>query len=134
MNCAAQTPLGFILFKADSNHSQRYANCQFASLARRSLYRKRRKLTVCATLIGDCVEKERDITFRGIVREHLRQARWSLLVAALSVIGFTLTELVAPWPLKIIFDHILLDRPPPASLAWLSGLLAYGKTVAVVML
>src|SRR5207247_439294 len=30
--------------------------------------------------------------------------------------------------------HILLDRPVPASLAVLSGLLAYGKTVAVVVL
>ncbi len=86
------------------------------------------------------MEKDRDLTFRGIVREHLRKARWSLLAAGLAMIGYTLTELVAPWPLKIIFDHILLDRPVPASLTWLggpngpSGLLSHGKTTAVVTL
>jgi len=80
------------------------------------------------------VEKERDITFRGIVREHLRKAKWSLFVSAISMLGFTLTELVSPWPLKIIFDHILLDKRLPATLAWLNGLLAYGKTTAVVVL
>ncbi|MEP7343167.1 MAG: ABC transporter ATP-binding protein, partial [Acidobacteriota bacterium] len=73
-------------------------------------------------------------TFRGIVRQHLREAKWSLLAAGLAMVGYTLTELVAPWPLKIIFDHILLDRPVPASLAWLGGLLGHGKTAAVVTL
>jgi ATP-binding cassette subfamily B protein/subfamily B ATP-binding cassette protein MsbA len=80
------------------------------------------------------VEKERDITFGGIIREHLRGARWSLLAASAAMIGFTLTELVAPWPLKIIFDHILLDRPVPAALAGLGGLLGHGKTTAVIVL
>ena len=78
--------------------------------------------------------EERDITFRGIVREHMRAARWRLLAAGLAMIGYTVTELIAPWPLKIIFDHILLDRPPPAALTVLSGLLSYGKTTAVVIL
>lgn len=78
------------------------------------------------------MEKERDITFRGIVGEHLRAAKWSLLASGLAMIGYTLTELVAPWPLKIIFDHLLLDRP--ASLPGLGALLAYGKTTAVVVL
>ena len=80
------------------------------------------------------MEKDRNLTFRGIVREHLRAAKWSLLAAGLAMIGYTLTELVAPWPLKIIFDHILLDRPVPTSLAWLAELLGHGKTTAVVTL
>ncbi len=78
--------------------------------------------------------KEQTITLREIVREQLLKAKWSLAVAGLSMFGFTLTELIAPWPLKIIFDHILLDKNLPASLGWLSGLLAHGEITAVVML
>jgi ATP-binding cassette subfamily B protein len=80
------------------------------------------------------VEKEQNITLREIVREHLLEAKWSLTAAGLSMLGFTLAELISPWPLKIIFDHILLDKSLPASLDWLSGLLGYGKTTAVVAL
>jgi ATP-binding cassette subfamily B protein len=80
------------------------------------------------------VEKEQTITLREIVREHLLEAKWSLGAAGLSMFGFTLAELISPWPLKIIFDHILLDKSLPASLDWLSGLLAVGKTTAVVAL
>lgn len=50
------------------------------------------------------------------------------------MLGFTLTELISPWPLKIIFDHILLDKSLPASLSWVGDLLARGKTFAVVTL
>lgn len=48
--------------------------------------------------------------------------------------GFTLTELISPWPLKIIFDHILLDKSLSKSLGWLDRLLVYGKPAAVVVL
>ncbi|HMV48773.1 MAG TPA: ABC transporter ATP-binding protein [Blastocatellia bacterium] len=78
--------------------------------------------------------KEQTITLREIVREQLLRAKWSLAAAGLSMFGFTLTELIAPWPLKIIFDHILLDKHLPVSLGWLGGLLSYGKTSAVVVL
>jgi ATP-binding cassette subfamily B protein len=64
----------------------------------------------------------------------LRGAKWSLLAAGASLLGFTLTELIAPWPLKIIFDHILLESPVADSLVWLNGLLVQGKTAAVVAL
>ena len=80
------------------------------------------------------MRKEREITFRGIVVEHLRLAKWSLLISALCMIGSTVAELASPWPLKIIFDHILLDKSLPASLEWLNGLIGQGKTIAVVVL
>lgn len=80
------------------------------------------------------METSPNITFRSIVREHLRGAKWSLLAAGASLLGFTLTELIAPWPLKIIFDHILLESPVADSLVWLNGLLVQGKTAAVVAL
>ena len=64
------------------------------------------------------MEKEQNITLREIVREHLLTAKWSLVVSGLSLLGFTLTELISPWPLKIIFDHILLDKSLPEWLGW----------------
>ncbi|MBS1171531.1 MAG: hypothetical protein H6R12_361, partial [Proteobacteria bacterium] len=30
--------------------------------------------------------------------------------------------LLAPWPLKLIFDHVLLSKPLPSALGWLAGL------------
>lgn len=80
------------------------------------------------------MEKEQDITLREIVREHLLNAKWSLAFSGLSMLGFTLTELISPWPLKIIFDHILLDKSLSKSLGWLDRLLVYGKPAAVIVL
>ncbi|HZS08529.1 MAG TPA: ABC transporter ATP-binding protein [Blastocatellia bacterium] len=80
------------------------------------------------------MQKTRAVTLQEIVREHLRGSRWSLVVAALCMVGFTLTELASPWPLKIIFDHILLGQQLPPSLAGLGPLLGRGKTFAVVAL
>ncbi len=70
---------------------------------------------------------------REIVGAHLREVRRSLAMAAACILGLTLMELLAPWPLKIIFDYILLDKPLPASLGWLGGIMAQGKSFAVVV-
>jgi len=77
--------------------------------------------------------KQKSPHVREIVTAHLWEMRRSLATALLCILGFTLTELLAPWPLKIIFDYVLLDKPLPTSLAWLGGLMAQGKTVAVVV-
>src|SRR5262249_13645092 len=71
---------------------------------------------------------------REIAGAHLWEMRRSLLAALLCIFGFTLTELLAPWPLKIIFDYVLLDKTLPPSLSWLSGLMAQGKSVAAVVI
>lgn len=83
------------------------------------------------------MKRDRNITFRGIVGEHLSEAKWSLLAAGSAMLGFTVTELIAPWPLKIIFDHILLGSPVTGALErvnCLNWMLAQGKTTAVVAL
>lgn len=80
------------------------------------------------------VEKNRDITLQGIIRGHLLESKWSLAASALCMLGFTLTELLSPWPLKIVFDHILLDKSLPDSLGWLDGLIARGKFASIVAL
>lgn len=69
---------------------------------------------------------------KKIVKSHLRQVRGELLLAGLCMIGFTLTELAAPWPLKIVFDHLLLEQGLPAHLAWLNPLLGRGKPTAII--
>lgn len=57
--------------------------------------------------------------FRAIIASHLRSAKGHLTLAAGCLLGVTLMQLVAPWPLKLIFDYILLQKPIPSSLAFL---------------
>src|SRR5215468_63881 len=77
--------------------------------------------------------KQQSPNVREIVGAHLWEMRRSLATALLCIFGFTLTELLSPWPLKIIFDYILLGKPLPPSLAWLGGLMAQGRTAAVIV-
>jgi ATP-binding cassette subfamily B protein len=79
-------------------------------------------------------KKEKRADFRELVRQCLGQMRARIGLAMLCMVGFTLTELLAPWPLKLIFDHVLLNQPLPASLAWLSGLVSGDKARAVLLL
>jgi ATP-binding cassette, subfamily B, bacterial len=65
--------------------------------------------------------------FSRIVREQLSRVKTRLSLAGLSVLGISLVGLLAPWPLKIIFDYVLLDKPVPASLAFLGDMLQAGK-------
>lgn len=71
-------------------------------------------------------------SLRKIIGAHLGEVRGRLALAGLCMAGFTLTELIAPWPLKIIFDHLLLDRSLPAWLHWLTPIFAQGRTTAIV--
>ncbi len=72
--------------------------------------------------------------FTQIVLGHLWHARGELLFAALCMLGFTAMEVLGPWPLKIIFDHVLLDKPLPPSLSVLGAVLQSGKVSAVVLI
>jgi ATP-binding cassette, subfamily B, bacterial len=71
--------------------------------------------------------------FREIVGGYLRQAKGSLLLAALSMLGLTLTELAKPWPLKVIMDNILLGKPLPPYLSFAGGLLGGGEVLALAV-
>lgn len=75
-----------------------------------------------------------EVTLREILREHFRAERWSLAASALCAVGFTLSELASPWPLKIIFDYILLGRSWPESLSFLRALADASATAAVVVI
>src|SRR5712692_871267 len=44
-----------------------------------------------------------------------------ILVAYTSLIGMVLMAVLEPWPLKLIFDHILWNKPLPDRIAFLTG-------------
>ncbi|MCB1906183.1 MAG: ABC transporter ATP-binding protein [Rhodocyclaceae bacterium] len=69
--------------------------------------------------------------FRQIVVGALAEMKAPLLVAAFALGGVMVTSLLAPWPLKVIFDHILLAKPLPEGLALLTPLLDQGRWFAL---
>ena len=46
-----------------------------------------------------------------LVWQELRSAKGGLLLAAFSTVAVSLADLARPWPLKIIFDQVLLGKP-----------------------
>ena len=63
---------------------------------------------------------------RQVLRAALLDQRGALALAAGASVAVIGAELLAPWPLKIIFDHILLAQPLPPALGALAPLLALG--------
>jgi ATP-binding cassette, subfamily B, bacterial len=69
---------------------------------------------------------------KTLIRSCLAEQRVALALAGMALAGVVLCELLMPWPLKVIFDHILLAKPLPASLAALQPLLDAGAWTALV--
>src|ERR1700752_1705766 len=65
--------------------------------------------------------------FRRLFLANLREVKGGLLCPPVSALGATGTELLKPWPLKVILDHVILDKPVPRALRALHGLLAEGR-------
>jgi len=68
----------------------------------------------------------------AVIRENLRHQRSGLVVATLCLLGVIAMDLLAPWPLKIVFDHVLLGQPLPAALSPLKVLLDLGTWPALM--
>lgn len=66
-----------------------------------------------------------------IVGDELHGSRWLIAVAAVSTVGVALSELLRPWPLKVIFDQVLLGKPPhgPVAVVFAHG---FSKPMLVV--
>lgn len=61
---------------------------------------------------------------------HLRPYRSPLVLGALAMIGVAISEVLRPWPLKIIFDGLLIPQNTPDSIiAWATGTFGYGNTL-----
>ena len=80
------------------------------------------------------MRKRRRSRFKQVVINQLLQVKASLFLAALCMLGFTVTGLLAPWPLKIIFDYVLLDQRLPPALSFLGGVLQHGKVPALALI
>ena len=70
---------------------------------------------------------------RVLVRACLKERRLALSLAAVALLGVVLADVLAPWPLKIIFDHILLAKPLPPTLALLQPVLDWGTWPALTV-
>jgi ABC-type multidrug transport system fused ATPase/permease subunit len=73
-----------------------------------------------------------------IVREELLRSRWALATALACLLGSTLATLAAPWPVKFVFDHIIVPPRRAAAAAangtgWLASLGAGDATTALFL-
>jgi ATP-binding cassette, subfamily B, bacterial len=71
---------------------------------------------------------------RHLLRKHLLEMKGGLAAAALCTVLLAATDLLRPWPLKIIFDYVLLNKPIPSSFALLQVLLAHGKVWTIIII
>ena len=62
----------------------------------------------------------------------LRPHRGMLVLAFLAVVGEAATDLLEPWPLKIVFDYVFGTKHMPA---WMSGLIGgtFGLTKVSIL-
>lgn len=58
-----------------------------------------------------------------LIRELLRPYRGRLAVILLAMLVQTVMSLAAPWPLKVIIDDVIGNRPAPPWIAWLLPML-----------
>lgn len=71
---------------------------------------------------------------RQIILGQLRQAKGKIVLGLLCVLGYALTQILAPWPLKLIIDSVLLAKPLPGLLHGLGGWISGDPVLAVVVL
>ena len=67
-----------------------------------------------------------------LARYALPQARGMVLILVCMLAGVGLS-LLAPWPLKLIVDHVLIDKPLPAMAAWVARLPAGGSPAGLLL-
>jgi ATP-binding cassette, subfamily B, bacterial len=62
---------------------------------------------------------------------YVRGRAGGLAVALAATVGYMLVRLLEPWPLKLIFDHVLLGQPLPSALSFLDD---YAGTRSALLL
>ncbi len=71
---------------------------------------------------------------KHIILSHLTQAKGKLFLAGACMLGFTLTHLLSPWPLKLIFDYVLLENAPVSTVPLMQKLIHGDKSVSIIIL
>jgi ATP-binding cassette, subfamily B, bacterial len=66
-------------------------------------------------------------------KQHLRRESWRLTIAAFCLIGVVATQVAAPWPIKIIIDNILFNKPLPPFMPLLADLVEMNQSAAVAI-
>src|SRR3990172_6877027 len=59
--------------------------------------------------------------------DYLRPHWKALTLALLAVVGEAVTDLLEPWPLKIVLDYLLQSKPPPSWLISMVGWIGQDK-------
>jgi len=77
--------------------------------------------------------REKRKRLRAFFSDQMGRVKWSFTLAVFFTIGTAIMDLVAPWPLKLILDHGLLEKPLPDALWFLQPLLDAGGTEFLVM-
>ena len=64
----------------------------------------------------------------------IRPQRGSLLIIIVLVVFSAIVSVLVPWPLKLLVDHVLSDKPFPESFAWLGQLLSESSTANSILM
>ena len=67
--------------------------------------------------------KRRKLQLSYLLRPHWK----ALAIAFIAVLGESLTDLLEPWPLKVVFDYVLGSKPQPEWMASLTSTLGHDK-------
>ena len=78
------------------------------------------------------MNKKRYPLFKEIVLGHFNEVKGEILATIFCMLGFIGAELLTPWPIKLIFDYILLEKPLPASLTFLEIIFQKGLLFSLV--
>ncbi len=82
-------------------------------------------------LLRPAAPGERPSRFRQVVLAFLGTSRRGFLLAGLSMVGVAAADLLAPWPLKVLVDNVLLGAPLTGPLAGLAAALGPHPQLAV---
>lgn len=82
----------------------------------------------------ETTQNNKTTPFKKLIFNHLNKMKLNLVISALCMLGFTVTQLMSPWPLKLVFDYILLDKPIPSSLSFMSDMLQSDKMLSLLIL
>lgn len=70
----------------------------------------------------------------GILVPHVRTYWKRYMLAYFALLASVLMNLLKPWPLKLILDHILLNKPMPRPVLFLSSMAGHDKPALLAIL